>query len=367
MNGNATLFRIFGIEIRIHYSWWLIFILLTWSLATAFFPVNFPVSKMQAWILGLVSALLLFLSVLLHELSHSLVAKAKKIRVENITLFFFGGVAGITEEDMPPASEFVMAVAGPLFSLFLSGLFYILFRANIHLFVTAAALYLYQINFMLAVFNLLPGFPLDGGRAFRALLFSYYHDLEKATRIAANVGRALAGALFVIGMINLFRGSGNSLWLILIGGFLYFIAGVSYEQVLIKKMLAPISLRELLIKIPVLNPELRLQEFAVKWRKSENSLFLVKNKTFAGILEINQLQSFSPKLQEAIKVKNISKPLETFPRLQKNETAYKAFQILSKQSGDALPLFEKNHFIGMVTRQQLQRRLQWELKFRGKS
>src|SRR3989344_4695935 len=146
MKEGIRIFTIFGIDVKLHYSWWFIFILLTWSLATSFFPIYFPGSTARTyWLMSVIASLLLFLSVLLHELSHSLVARAKKITVRSITLFFFGGVAGIDSEDMKPSSEFLMAIAGPLFSLLLAGIFYVIYISTGNGIVTAITFYLYQL------------------------------------------------------------------------------------------------------------------------------------------------------------------------------------------------------------------------------
>src|SRR3989344_6139528 len=174
MDRSTKIARLFGINIYLHYSWWIIFVLLAWSLATQYFPQFYPeFSPKTNWSIGILSALLLFVSVLLHELSHSLVARIYKIKVDSITLFFFGGVAGIDREDLKPRSEFFMAIAGPLFSFLLAGLFYLLYRLDGNSLLTAVSAYLYQLNLVLGLFNLVPGFPLDGGRAFRALLYGY--------------------------------------------------------------------------------------------------------------------------------------------------------------------------------------------------
>src|SRR3989338_1988486 len=138
MRGATKLFRIFGIDVQLHFSWWFVFALLAWSLSSSFFPQYFPGLENQAyWIMGIISVILLFVSVLLHELSHSLVAKAKKVKVESITLFFFGGVASIDDEDLKPSTEFLMAIAGPLFSLLLFWVFYLIYFLNGNLFWTA--------------------------------------------------------------------------------------------------------------------------------------------------------------------------------------------------------------------------------------
>src|SRR3990167_3673571 len=135
MNGGTKLFKIFNISIRLHFSWWFIFFLLAWSLSVSFFPEQLPgKSNLTYWLMGIFAALMLFISVLLHELSHSLVAKAKKIKVESITLFFFGGIAGIDDENLKPSSEFLMSIAGPLFSQFLFVIFYLIYSLNGNIF-----------------------------------------------------------------------------------------------------------------------------------------------------------------------------------------------------------------------------------------
>src|SRR3989344_4445971 len=204
MRGAMKLFRIFGIDVQLHFSWWFVFALLAWSLSSSFFPQYFPGFENKTyWFMGIISVLLLFLSVLLHELSHSLVAKAKKIKVDSITLFFFGGVASIDDEDIKPSAEFLMSIAGPLFSLLLFGIFYLIYSLNGNIFWTAITFYLYQLNLILAIFNLVPGYPLDGGRAFRAILHAYYKDLSKATRIAARGGKLFAAVLIFMGIVGL--------------------------------------------------------------------------------------------------------------------------------------------------------------------
>ncbi len=374
----TRLFKIFGIDVKIHYSWWFIFILLAWSLSSHFFPelcagqlADIPVncgdvSQYTYWLMGVSAALLLFLSVLLHELSHSLVAIAKKIKVESITLFFFGGVAGITEEDMKPSSEFQMAIAGPLFSLFLSGVFFLIFKFNGNGIITAITFYLYQLNFILALFNLVPGFPLDGGRAFRAILYAYYKDLKKATKIAVMVGRFFAVFLIVTGIIGMFTGVGGGLWFILIGGFLYFIAGMSYEQVVIKDVLAKVSAKELFDKKLIkLNPEMRFSDFMKKYQKSSEVLFLVKDKNFIGVLNLNKVTSLSKKMQGILKIKQVSMPLNQIKGITSKNNAYDAFQKLLGQKTEVIPVMGKSNVVNVITRKNVMNRLLWELKFNG--
>ncbi len=310
MRGAYKIFRIFGIDIQIHYSWIFIFFLLSWSLASSYFPQISPgLNNSMYWFMGIVAALLLFVSVLLHELSHSLTAKAKKIGVESITLFFFGGVSGIKKEEMKPSSEFVMAVAGPLFSFVLAGIFYLLFRWDGNVIITAITKYLFQLNLILGIFNLVPGYPLDGGRALRAILYAYFKDLRKATRIAVTGGKIFAALLFVLGLIGLLQGLGNGLWFILLGGFLYFIAGASYEQVVIKEVLETFRIKELVKPLPeLLNPMMKFSEFVKKYSNSEQDTFIVRLGNGYGLFDAKKVDHIPAAMQKSLTLEKVSVP-----------------------------------------------------------
>jgi len=364
MNKSARLFRLFGIDVRIHFSWWFVFILMSWSLATSYFPQIYPgFTTNMYWGFGIVSALLLFISVLLHELSHSLVARAKKIKVESITLFFFGGVAGITKEDIKPSTEFFMAIAGPLFSFFLAGTFYLISLWNVHLLVTPVVSYLAQLNLVLAIFNLIPGFPLDGGRAFRALLYGYYKDLRKATKIASSVGKFFAAVLIILGFFSLFSGVGNGLWFILLGGFLYFIAGMSYEQVVIRQSLVDIMVKDLVVKrVSFVDGNIFVADFLRDYAYSEEESFLVKCDDFFGVFDIRTLpQSYS--LSGVLRLKQVAVPLEKIKTISLKENAYDAFHLFSASLSNFIPVMEKGKFMGIVTRRKVMSCLLWKARF----
>ena len=358
------LFRIFGIDVQLHFSWWFVFALLAWSLSSSFFPQYFPGFENKTyWFMGIISVLLLFLSVLLHELSHSLVAKAKKIKVDSITLFFFGGVASIDDEDIKPSAEFLMSIAGPLFSLLLFGIFYLIYSLNGNIFWTAITFYLYQLNLILAIFNLVPGYPLDGGRAFRAILHAYYRDIKKATRIAVLGGRAFAVFLILFGIISITGGSGG-LWFILLGGFLYYIAGVSYEQVLVKDVLSRINVKKMLSKnYAVLDPSLRFSEFLKKYPDDDEEIYLVKNASFSGIMDLKNINSMPAKMQKVISLKQLAIPLSKINTLRSTDSAYAAYRKLSELNLDFLPVVEKSTLLGFVSKAKLMQRLILALKF----
>src|SRR3989344_2039934 len=243
------IFRVFGIDVYLHYSWWFIFILVAYQLATDYFPTYYGgFSSNGYWLLGVGAAVLLFVSILLHELSHSLVANMRKLKVEKIMLFFFGGVASIPQEDVEPVTEFWMALAGPLFSLAFGGFLYLIHVTATSVPVIAITGYLWTLNVGVALFNLVPAYPLDGGRVFRALLMFYYKDITVATRIASKGGRGFGGALAIMGVLTLFAGAVGGLWLIFIGGFFFFVAKGSYETVVLKSILGKVSVKTIMEK-----------------------------------------------------------------------------------------------------------------------
>ena len=233
--------RIFSISIEIDFSWLIIFFLVAWSLTKGYFPYNYPgMPVRQYWIMGVAASFLLFLSVLLHELSHSFVAIKKKIPIEKITLFIFGGVANISEEPKKPGTEFIIAAAGPLCSYFLMFIFWLISRIlEPGSAPYAVVRYVYFINGLLATFNLIPGFPLDGGRLLRSTLWRITGNLKKSTLIASNVGKGFAVFLIVYGVLNIMGGSLLSgIWLVIIGLFLKSAAHHSYENLVISTFLS---------------------------------------------------------------------------------------------------------------------------------
>jgi Zn-dependent protease/CBS domain-containing protein len=255
MKASFRLFRISGIDIGIHYSWLLIFVLIAWSLAQGYFPQAYPGwTTVTYWVTGVIASLMLFISVLLHELAHSLVAQARGLRVSGITLFIFGGVSNLEKEPESPGTELTMAIVGPLSSLILGGIFW----GMLHILtkqsspVGAMLHYLAFINVMLAAFNILPGFPLDGGRVLRSILWGATKDLAKATNIAAIVGQAFGWALIAFGAFWLFTGNFiGGLWIAFIGWFLSSAAESSRRQLTLQEHLGNATVREAMNPNPV--------------------------------------------------------------------------------------------------------------------
>lgn len=249
MKSSFRLVRIGGIEIGIHYSWIFIFALITWSLAQNLFPHQYPGwNPTTYWVTGIVAALLLFVSILLHELAHSFVARSQGLPVHSITLFILGGVSNLGEEPKKPRAEFAMAIVGPLTSLALAGIFWGLHLAtNQDTPVAATLSYLAFINVLLAVFNLLPAFPLDGGRVLRSIIWGSTGDLVRATNIAATVGRFFGWALIAFGVFQLFTGNLlGGLWIAFIGWFLSNAAGASRREITLREHLSGTQVKEVM-------------------------------------------------------------------------------------------------------------------------
>ncbi|RCJ28437.1 peptidase [Nostoc minutum NIES-26] len=290
---------IFGFEIRIDLSWLLIFFLVLWTLSAGLFPEDYPgLANATYFVMGLVATLLFFASLLAHELSHSFVARAKGIPVEGITLFIFGGVSRTRMDAETPGDEFQIAGVGPLTSVVLAALFgliwYVSKNTGWSVVVTGIASYLASINLVLAIFNMLPGFPLDGGRVFRSIIWKYTGDREKATKIASTGGKWLGYLLIALGFWQLFNSSVLSgLWFILIGWFLYNAAEASYEEVLLRTSLKGVRAQEIMTPYPeTVSPNLTLQELVDKYFLSRRyqSFPVTQNSHPVGIVTLNQIK-----------------------------------------------------------------------------
>lgn len=314
--GDFRLGSILGFEIRIDFSWFVIFFLILWSFAGGVFPAQYPEQSPRTyWLMGGVGALLFFASLLAHELSHSLVARAKGIPVEGITLFIFGGMARTRLEAEDPGDEFAIAAVGPLSSLVIAGLFgavwWIGSRAGWSPAVTGVAGYLGFLNVLLAVFNLLPGFPLDGGRLFRSLVWKLTGDLTRATRWATTGGKALGYALMGLGALQLLAGAAlGGLWLLFIGWFLRNAAAMSLRQHVVKNLLEGVAAREIMTPDPdVVGPDLTLEELVEShlMRKRYQSFPVVEDGRPVGLVTLQHVKSVPPEERSRRRVRDVMK------------------------------------------------------------
>jgi Zn-dependent protease len=249
MKANVQFGRIWNIPIGINYSWLLIFALATWSIAMGFFPSVLPGLNVGAyWLLGVITSLLFFGSVLAHELGHAALALRNDVPVRAITLFFFGGVAQITREPRTAGAEFRIAIAGPLVSVALAGVFGLIALLGQGTPVIAApALWLARINLMLAAFNMLPGFPLDGGRVLRAIIWRATQSEMRATHLASLVGQVVAFGFVGVGVVNALTGDVfNGLWLVFLGLFLNSAAAGSRQQARMQRALQGVTVGQMM-------------------------------------------------------------------------------------------------------------------------
>ncbi|MDP2730535.1 MAG: site-2 protease family protein [Dehalococcoidales bacterium] len=265
MKSSVRLFRIAEIDIGIHYTWIFIFLLISLSLAQGFFPRQYPGwDTVTYWITGVIAALALFVSVLLHELAHSLVARARGMSVNSITLFIFGGVSNLEEEPEKPKTEFAMAIVGPLTSLVLAAVFWGLLQtiSNQDAPLPAMLGYLALVNLILAIFNFLPGFPLDGGRVLRSILWGTMGSLRKATNISATIGRFFGWGLIALGVLQmLFAGDFlGGIWIAFIGWFISNAADASRMELTLREHLSGVQVKDVMRPVETISPDATVEE-----------------------------------------------------------------------------------------------------------
>jgi Zn-dependent protease len=362
MGGGFYLGKIFGIQFRLHYTWFIIFVLITASMSWQYFPVIYPGwDKVVYWIAGISASLLFFSSVVAHELAHSLVGRANNIPVKSITLFIFGGVAHMTRDAARHGAEFKMAIAGPLSSLAIGGIFY-----TLHLLIggiseplAAVTSWLAQINVVLAVFNLIPGFPLDGGRVFRSIFWRFSGDYERATRIAAYVGRGV-GYLFILGgiaLIFLFPGQWYSgLWLALIGWFLSYIAVASYRQSRWQRILQEITAREIMHPdCPVIAPEITISRLVSEYiLTGGHRCFLVASAgELTGLLTLEDIKSVNQTRWEQTTARDIMAPTRNLKVVSPDQDAMSILEQMDERAVNQLPVVSDGKVIGLVTHERL--------------
>ena len=300
MIAGVRVARLFGFEVRLDLSWFVVFLLVFWTFAQAVFPARVPGYSPGVYVaMALVGAILFFGSVLLHELAHSAVARARGIPVEGITLFIFGGVARIRSDVETPKDEFLITVVGPLSSaaigLVLLGFARAGARWGLPEPATGVADFLALANFWLAGFNLIPGFPLDGGRLFRSLVWYTSKDVRKATRWASYTGRAFGLLLIGYGILVLFQGGLiGGMWLIFIGWFLTQAAEASYRQLILRRILEGVQASEAMTRAPeTVRPELTLRDIVDEYflRRRYNSFPVEDDQgNLVGLVTLSQVK-----------------------------------------------------------------------------
>lgn len=357
MRTTWSIGRAFGIEIKVDSSWLIVFGLVTWSLARSYFPEEYPSWETWLhWAIGAVTSILFFASVLGHELAHSLVAIRQGEKVRGITLFIFGGVAELTEEPDRPAKEFLMALAGPLASLVIAAFFALLWLLTRNFFEPVSALgrYLATINGSLALFNLIPGFPLDGGRVLRAVIWSITENLRLATRVASWVGQAVALLFIFIGILQVSAGQWiNGLWIAFIGWFLNNAALTGYRQVVMRDMLRDVHLDDLkAATYEAVGPDLTLQKLVDDYvlRRREHAYPVVEEGQLLGIICLHDVKAVPREKWEATPVSQVMTPWERLQTVSAGDDANTVLSRLGAHDVHQLPVVEGRRLIGMVHR-----------------
>ncbi len=351
------LLRLFGIEIRLDYSWFIVFGLVLWTLSAGYFPQTFPgQSTAVYWVMGAVSALLLFGSVLAHELSHAVVARTEGMPVPRITLFIFGGMAHMVREPSGPMPEFRIAAAGPIMSFFLAGVFLgasWLTRESSQI-VGRTFFYLGLANFILAVFNLVPGFPLDGGRVLRAWLWHRWNDLRRATRVVARIGRGTGTALILLGLLEfLFAGAlVGGLWMVFIGLFLRQAAESSYQMTALQEMLRDVPVSEVMRENPVtVDERMNLSDLVSDYfyRYHFNSFPVTGGQHLAGLVHINQVKGVPRDKWASTTVGEVMTPQSEISTVAPSEEVFQAMRRMTEAGRQKVPVVKDGRLVGILT------------------
>jgi len=356
---TVSLGRIFGIPVAIDYSWFLIFALLTWTMAVSYYPSEFTDwTNLEYWLVGAVTAILLFGSVLLHELGHSLVALQYRIPVRSIRLYIFGGISQISEEPKSALSELWITIAGPCVSFILAGILFLL----IPLFsgvepLLALAKYLASINLMLGIFNLIPGFPLDGGGVLMSIIWGITHNRHRAILIAAYFGRFIA-YLFILFGVYLMTGGNlmNGLWIAFIGWFMLNAAGGRVQQERIQALLAGHKASEALSRgYTAIQADTTLQYLVDDHILGGNrrSFIVEKGDEVVGLLTLHHFQNIPKDQWSVTTAAQAMLPTAQIKQISPDTEIWEAIKEMDRDGVNQLPVMADNRIQGVLTREDI--------------
>jgi Zn-dependent protease/predicted transcriptional regulator len=385
MRSGFRVGKILGIEIRVDWSWLLILLLVIWSLSSTFGEIHPDWGTMLVWITSVVAALLFFGSVLAHELAHSLVARARGIPVRDITLFLFGGVSDIQREPASPGAEFAMTIVGPLTSIVLGVLLVLLAGAGVGSVqdviadpTQAAAklsplltlvIWLGSVNVTVGLFNLIPGFPLDGGRVLRSILWAATGNLQRATRWAAGVGQAIAWIMITAGIAMTFglqipffgTGLGSGLWLAFIGWFLNTASVQSYQQVVVHDILegVPVS-RMMRTEPPTCQPACTVDRLVHEHilGTDDQAFPVLDGSRLVGIVTLEDVRRVAREAWDTTSVGDIMTPADRLVVVSPEEEASQALEKLTSGDFRQLPVVRDGELVGLLRRQDIIKWLQ---------
>ncbi len=355
---SIKIFSLFGFDIKIDLSWLIIVVLITWSLATGLFPSYYQnLSQLSLWLMGFIGAIGLFASIILHEVSHSLVARKYGVPIRSITLFLFGGVASIAEEPKSAKVEFLMAIAGPLASivigLFCFGMMHMGKWIKWPVPVYGVFGYLAFINWILAGFNLIPAFPLDGGRILRAALWKWKNNMKKATRIASLIGSGFGFMLIALGIIQFITGYiVNGVWWFIIGFFLDNSARSSYKKLLMDEVIAGVSAAKVMNENPVnVPPFITIEELVEDYiYKYHYKIFpVVDNGKLTGCISTEQIKEIPRDDWKNKKVGDVSKDCSVQNTITPDMEVQKAWSMMNRTGSGMLMVASGDQLVGILT------------------
>ncbi len=375
--------KIFGITIIIDWSWLFIFALVTWNLGTIFGDLHRDWNATESWGVAIVASLLFFGSVLAHELAHSVVAKAKGIAVKSITLFLFGGVSNIQKNPPTPGVEFLVAIVGPAMSVVLGVIFTVVgleiagfenVRASVSTLsrlgpVATLLLWLGPINVILGIFNMLPGFPLDGGRVLRSIFWAITDNLRRATRWASWVGQGIAWLMILVGIMMVFGavfpyiGGGfiNGLWLIFIGWFLNSASVQSYQQIVIQDVLEGIPVSRMMRACPpTVSPDISIDSVVHDhiMNTDDHAFPVLDHGRLVGLIALEDIRKTPKDQWVQTRVSEVMTPIDRLQLAEPEEDAGEALTQLMQRDVGQLPVLDKQELVGCLRRQDIMKWLQ---------
>ena len=367
VGGSVRLFKIWGIQIELNVSWFFVFALVSFGLSAQYFPAQLPGRQPAVYIfLGVVTAILFFASILLHELSHSRVALRQGIPIQRISLFLLGGVSQMTREPRGPGDEFRMAIAGPLSSLAISAGFALVYFLSLALpageELGLVSQYLSIINAALAVFNLVPGFPLDGGRVLRAAIWGWTGSLERATAIAARSGQVVAYLLIFVGLLWIARGQLTpGLWFVLIGWFLEQAALSSYQTAHLQA-LSDISVGDVMTeRVRTVRPDLSLKELVDGHllQYQIGRFPVVDGERLLGVITLRDIRSVPKPEWDKRSVGEALQPLGEHLTIEPEASVADAMMQMAQEDIGQLLVCRNSHLLGLITKTDVLRILRF--------
>jgi Zn-dependent protease/predicted transcriptional regulator len=374
MRPSITFGKIFGIEVGLHYSWLLIALLIVMSLAGQFSAKHSDWSQTVVWSISILTALCFFAALVAHELSHALVARARGISTRSITLFALGGVASIEEEPHDPKTEFWVGIIGPITSAVIGGLCLLLskvFAPTSQTPLSEMLRWLGYINLTLAAFNLIPGFPLDGGRILRALIWWFTKDAAKSTRTAARVGQFVAICFIGLGIFRFFSGEGfGGLWIAFIGWFLLQAASATRMQNELTGILDGVRVRELMAQdCATVDANANLHQFIEEnLLRSGRRCFVVQSGgEILGLITPHEVKAVERQLWPFKTVADVMLPLEQVHTVNPSTLVLEALETMGRDDVNQLPVMSDRHLDGVITRNNILEYLRTKAEFRGRA